>query len=180
MGHNGAVAAAEWVSGAEWIVSGSWDRTIRLWDATKGVPFLTLVGHEAEITNVTCDPVLRLILSSSRDASFRLWDFRQPSVHEVKICNGHTDSVSSAVFMNNLIFSAGDDRTLKVCCLPDRSNGADLGHPESQPGNAQRAHGGCGEQVRRPFLWCSWTELPCWHPSAQTWSWRPCPWTAGA
>ena len=113
-GHNGPVVAADWVHGGEWLVSGSYDRSVRLWDANQGTTVLTLLAHDAEVTNVVIDPSQKLIVSSARDTTARLWDFRQPGVHEVKIISGHTDSVSSAVICGNTIVTASDDRFVKV------------------------------------------------------------------
>ncbi len=102
------------------IVSASWDRTVRLWDAVQGVAVVTLDGHDAEVTNVACDGTQRLVVSSSRDMSVRLWDLRQAGVRDVKVITGHTDSVASAVLMGGFVVSAGEDRFVKVstCLLP--------------------------------------------------------------
>lgn len=53
------------------IVSGSTDRTVKVWDATEGTCTLTLEGHNS---TVRCLVVVGdLIVSGSRDMTLRVW-----------------------------------------------------------------------------------------------------------
>jgi hypothetical protein len=57
------------------IVSGSWDNTLRLWDAASGQPIGSpLQGHTNSVISVAFSPDGRRIVSGSRDNSLRLWD----------------------------------------------------------------------------------------------------------
>ena len=49
------------------------------------------LGHEMEITHASTHPVQKLIVTSSQDTTFRLWDFRLPSMHSVNVFQGHTE-----------------------------------------------------------------------------------------
>ncbi|OWK03315.1 WDR37 [Cervus elaphus hippelaphus] len=74
-----------------------------------------LVGHDQELTHCCTHPTQRLVVTSSRDTTFRLWDFRDPSIHSVNVFQGHTDTVTSAVFtVGDNVVSGSDDRTVKV------------------------------------------------------------------
>jgi WD40 repeat protein len=53
------------------IVSGSDDKTIRLWDAATRKP---LQGHTDWISSVSCSPDGTLIVSGSGDKTIWLWD----------------------------------------------------------------------------------------------------------
>ena len=48
-------------------------------------------GHENELTHTCTHAVQKLIVSSSRDTTFRLWDFRLPTMHSVNVFQGHTE-----------------------------------------------------------------------------------------
>lgn len=54
-------------------------------------------GHDQELTHCCTHPTQRLVVTSSRDTTFRLWDFRDPSIHSVNVFQGHTESVSHTV-----------------------------------------------------------------------------------
>jgi predicted NACHT family NTPase len=56
------------------LASGSWDKTIRLWDASTGKPVgEPLRGHEMAVTSVTFSPDGRTLASGSWDKTIRLW-----------------------------------------------------------------------------------------------------------
>ncbi|XP_014204165.1 WD repeat-containing protein 37 [Copidosoma floridanum] len=114
LGHTGVVMAADWLFGADQIVTSSWDRTANLYDTETGEIIHTLCGHDQELTNVSTHYAQRLCVTSSRDSTFRLWDFREP-IHSVSVFQGHTETVTSAVFTReDKIVSASDDRSVKV------------------------------------------------------------------
>ena len=55
------------------IVSGSWDKTVRVWDAASGELLATLAGHEARVLSVAFSPDGKRIVSGSWDKTVRLW-----------------------------------------------------------------------------------------------------------
>ena len=56
------------------IVSGSWDKTLRLWDAETGKPIgQPLTGHEDPVGNIAFSPDGKRIVSGSWDNTLRLW-----------------------------------------------------------------------------------------------------------
>jgi WD40 repeat protein len=62
------------------IVSGSDDKTLRLWDATTGQPIgPPLQGHTESVTSVAFSPDGRRIVSGSDDNTLRLWDLDTPN-----------------------------------------------------------------------------------------------------
>jgi len=90
-----------------------------LWDVNSGTSVADLTGHEDVVTNVSVHPTDWLIATASKDHTFRLWDFRQPGIHEVSVFQGHEDSVTSAVFADGTrVLSSSDDRTIKVRTQP--------------------------------------------------------------
>ncbi|XP_028329165.1 WD repeat-containing protein 37-like isoform X2 [Gouania willdenowi] len=113
--HQGVVIAADWLVGGKQVVTASWDRAATLYDVETSELVQLLTGHDQELTHCCTHPTQRLVVTSSRDTTFRLWDFRDPSIHSVNVFQGHTDTVTSAVFtMGDNVVSGSDDRTVKV------------------------------------------------------------------
>ncbi|XP_075068181.1 WD repeat-containing protein 37 isoform X1 [Mixophyes fleayi] len=113
--HQGVVIAADWLVGGKQAVTASWDRTANLYDVETSELVHSLTGHDQELTHCCTHPTQRLVVTASRDTTFRLWDFRDPSIHSVNVFQGHTDTVTSAVFtVGDNVVSGSDDRTVKV------------------------------------------------------------------
>uniref|UniRef100_A0A7M4EG51 WD repeat-containing protein 37 n=1 Tax=Crocodylus porosus TaxID=8502 RepID=A0A7M4EG51_CROPO len=113
--HQGVVIAADWLVGGKQAVTASWDRTANLYEVETSELVHSLTGHDQELTHCCTHPTQRLVVTSSRDTTFRLWDFRDPSIHSVNVFQGHTDTVTSAVFtVGDNVVSGSDDRTVKV------------------------------------------------------------------
>ena len=77
---------------------------------------LQLAGHDDELTHTAAHPTQRLVVTSSKDSTFRLWDFRE-SIHSVSVFQGHQDTVTSAVFSHQeeeKIISGSDDRSVRI------------------------------------------------------------------
>ena len=56
------------------IVSGSDDKTVKVWDAATGQETLTLKGHTGEVHSVAFSPDGRRIVSGSYDGTVKVWD----------------------------------------------------------------------------------------------------------
>ena len=55
------------------LASGSWDKTVRLWDVQSGRLVRTLEGHTRSVESVAFPPDGRLLASGSGDNTVRLW-----------------------------------------------------------------------------------------------------------
>ncbi|CAF1041904.1 unnamed protein product [Didymodactylos carnosus] len=107
------ISCADWLQ-QDQIVSASWDRSAVLWQVDTGTPIRTLYGHDSELTHVCCHQSKPFVITSSRDATFRLWDCRQP-VHSVQIFHGHIKTVNSALFIGNeRVVSSSDDEFVHI------------------------------------------------------------------
>lgn len=62
-----------------------------LWRERDMTRMLDLLGHDQELTHTCTHPSQQLIVTSSTDTTFRLWDFRTPSIHSVNVFQGHSE-----------------------------------------------------------------------------------------
>ncbi len=74
-------------------LSGSADKTLRLWDLETGACLKILEGHTGRVESVALTPDGRRALSGSYDKTLRLWDLDTGAC--LKILEGHTGSVES-------------------------------------------------------------------------------------
>ena len=112
-GHSDACIAAEWFPDGEQLATASWDRTANVFNVETGKSLCQL-QHDDYLTNVSIHRVHKIILTSSKDTTFKIWDFRDP-ICSVQIYQGHNRSVNSAIFVGDAqIATASDDQTLKV------------------------------------------------------------------
>src|ERR1700730_4634944 len=75
--HSDRVAAVAFSPDGTRVLSGSKDKTLKLWDAATGQLLRTFVGHTGEVTSVSFSPDGTRVLSGSDDGEdrrLRLWD----------------------------------------------------------------------------------------------------------
>ncbi|ETO10571.1 hypothetical protein RFI_26807 [Reticulomyxa filosa] len=116
------------------ICSGSFDKTIRIWDIETTKQFNVFKGHKYNVMSVKygSNELLNTILSGSADNSVRLWDIR--SCQQIQVFNGHTDQVCDVEYSpfviknsndnSNVICSGSDDKTIRFWDI--RSNKSEL------------------------------------------------------
>ena len=71
------------------IVSGSEDKTVKVWDCDKGKEILSLKGHTGPVTSVAISPDGKRIVSGSHDRTVKVWD--ADNGKEMLTLKGHTD-----------------------------------------------------------------------------------------
>jgi WD40 repeat protein len=85
-GHTNTVRALAFLPDGKRLLSASWDRTLRCWDA-QTAEFFRLVGHQGPLTSVAVSPDGRFAISgASGDPNARLWDLEQSTEKAVFNC----------------------------------------------------------------------------------------------
>jgi WD40 repeat protein len=95
-GHTSSVSSVAFSPDGKQVVSGSWDRTVQLWDVATGAPLQTLEGHTSWVSSVAFSPDGKQVVSGSWDRTVRLWDAATGA--PLQTLEGHTGSVSSVAF----------------------------------------------------------------------------------
>ncbi|HEY5434885.1 MAG TPA: serine/threonine-protein kinase [Candidatus Limnocylindrales bacterium] len=118
-GHTDEVTAVAVSPDGRWVVSGSYDRTLRIWDPESGTCVRTLEGHTNWVKAVAVAPDGRWVVSGSWDKTVRIWDPGSGTC--VRTLEGPTRSVPfgsvPAVAVSpdgRWVVSGSDDHTLRI------------------------------------------------------------------
>jgi WD40 repeat protein len=56
------------------VLSASWDKTVKIWDLATGQIIGTLVGHRSHVTSVAVTADGRFAVTASLDQTLKVWD----------------------------------------------------------------------------------------------------------
>jgi guanine nucleotide-binding protein subunit beta-2-like 1 protein len=116
-GHSHFISDVVLSSDGNYALSGSWDKTLRLWDLAAGKSTRRFEDHTKDVLSVAFSADNRQIVSGSRDKTIKLWNTLAECKYTIQE-DGHSDWVSCVRFspnqINPIIVSAGWDRTVKV------------------------------------------------------------------
>jgi eukaryotic-like serine/threonine-protein kinase len=121
-GHSAWVSAVTWSPGGQWIASGSWDKTVQIWDVATTRAILTYTGHTHTVKAVAWFPDGTYIVSGSWDNTVHIWSSTTGA--EVLVYQGHTAQVEATAWSpdGTSIASAGHDGTVQVWKMDQRGS----------------------------------------------------------
>ena len=114
LGHVEPVPSVAFSPDGKLSLSGSYDKTLKLWDVVTGREVRTFTGHSNRVVSVAFSPDGKLALSGSWDNTLKLWDVATGL--EVRTFTGRSNSVTSVAFSpdGKLALSGCWDSTLKL------------------------------------------------------------------
>jgi hypothetical protein len=106
-----------------WVVTGSDDKTARLWDLSAKDPAanpVVLRGHDGPVRVVAISPDNRWVVTGSDDKTARLWDLsaKDPAANSV-VLRGHDGLVRAVAISpdNRWVVTGSDDKTARLWLL---------------------------------------------------------------
>jgi WD40 repeat protein/serine/threonine protein kinase len=87
-GHHSSARTVCYSPGGEWLVTGSSDRTVRVWDANSGETRHVIAAHRHEVYSVACSPDGRTIASGDKAGNLALSDLESGRLFfEIKLAD---------------------------------------------------------------------------------------------
>ena len=113
-GHQQQVTTVAYSPDGHFIVSASFDKSLRLWDGFTGAFLTTLRSHVGEVYQVCWSPDGRMLVSGSKDSTLKVWGMR--SKKTLKDLPGHADQVYAVDWSPDglKVASGGRDRILNI------------------------------------------------------------------
>ncbi|TVS19216.1 MAG: hypothetical protein EA424_09135 [Planctomycetaceae bacterium] len=113
-GHTSSVFSLAFSRDGQWLASGGFDQTVRLWSVPDGAEKATLDGHTGAVRSVAFSPDGRRLASAGSDATVRLWDVK--TARPIAALEGHDEAVCAVAFSpdGQLLASGSEDRTIRV------------------------------------------------------------------
>ncbi len=118
--HSNIIYALVFNSKGDILISGSADRTIKVWNAVNGNLKFTLNGHVDSITALAISPCDRFLISGSVDGELRIWDLINPTAKPIIIDN-HFSSIAAIKITSdgNYFVSSSKDKTVRLWRIKD-------------------------------------------------------------
>ncbi|MBW4478464.1 MAG: hypothetical protein KME54_16760 [Tolypothrix brevis GSE-NOS-MK-07-07A] len=113
-GHTESVNTIAFSVDGKYLISGSDDSKLKVWDWQTGVEVRALTGHTHSVTAIALSVDGKYLISGSSDSTLKVWDW-QTGV-EVRTISGHTDRVNAIALSvdGKYLISGSSDSTLKV------------------------------------------------------------------
>ncbi len=114
IGHSHIVSSLALSKDRKIIVSGSKDKTIKIWHLKTGELIRTLKGHKDGVCAVALSKDEQIIASGSADKTIKLWHLETGEL--LSTFTGHSDTVTALTFTEkgNILVSGSLDKTVKI------------------------------------------------------------------
>jgi len=139
-GHLGWVRAIAVDPTNQWYVTGSADRTIKVWDLASGTLKLTLTGHISTVRGLAVSPRSPYLFSAGEDKMVKCWDLEYNKV--IRHYHGHLSGVYCLSLHPtlDLLVTGGRDSCARVWDIRTKQNVHTLtGHQQTVVGLATQA-----------------------------------------
>jgi len=111
--HTAEICTATFSPDGKRVLSGGWDKMVRLWDVSTGRELRSFFGHSSKVSSVAFSPDGRFAYSGSDDATTRVWDIASGKelVRLITFAGGEWVSITPDGYYNA---SANGDKHLNV------------------------------------------------------------------
>ena len=92
------------------LITGSYDRTVRIWNLQSGEPIRVLRGHSRAVRCLQFDQ--RLLFTGGMDGTVRLWNWQAGEC--LRVLDGHQDGVVTLHYNGYLLATGSADSTIQV------------------------------------------------------------------
>jgi len=138
-GHSEPVYDAVFTPNGRWVITASFDKTLRLWDSQSRQSVRTMSGHTGLVLSISVDPDGSRIASGAMDNTIKIWDV--PVNSPITSHGGHQGAVRAVAITRDgqWIISGGSDKTVQVRAATDGKTTRTLeGHLAAVVGIAAR------------------------------------------
>ncbi|PWA02074.1 hypothetical protein BB558_001793 [Smittium angustum] len=114
VGHSGPVYGMDFSNDNSFLISGSEDKTVRLWSMDTLSNLVCYRGHNYPVWDVSFGPIGVYFASASHDRTARLWSCEH--IYPLRIFAGHLSDVNTVQFHpnNKYIITGSDDKTVRL------------------------------------------------------------------
>ena len=119
-GHNKSVFSLKYVTGGNYLLSGSRDAHLKIWDVKAGYILKeSIIAHMYAINSIENTYSNEFIITGSLDKTLKVWDMENYNLLKVidsKRYGGHSNSVNKIFCSSykNSVISCSDDKTISV------------------------------------------------------------------
>ncbi|SCZ88541.1 BZ3500_MvSof-1268-A1-R1_Chr2-1g04478 [Microbotryum saponariae] len=111
-GNHGDVYSARWHPSGQHLVTGGYDKIVRLFDVETGTILKTFTGHSLSISSVMFNPLGNLIVSGSKDSNVRFWD--SVSGLCIRTLNAQLGEVTSVDMSDSYLLTSSRDNSVRL------------------------------------------------------------------
>jgi len=122
-GHSHFISDVKVSSDGQFCITGSWDKTIRLWDLNSGKNLTKFIGHTKEVFTISLSNDGRHIASGSADGMIKIWNSLGHCKESLKDPSG-SNWISIVKFLPNpepLILSCSWDGIIRIWNVSKKS-----------------------------------------------------------
>ncbi|KAL3235343.1 Transcription initiation factor TFIID subunit 5 [Nakaseomyces bracarensis] len=114
VGHSGAVYSTSFSPDNRYLLSGSEDKTVKLWSMDTQTALVNYKGHNHPVWDVKFSPLGHYFATASHDQTARLWSCDH--IYPLRIFAGHTNDVDTVSFHPNgcYVFTGSNDKTCRM------------------------------------------------------------------
>lgn len=112
--HNEEITDLTTCPGSRFVVSGSKDGTVKVWNLQEGSLEATLIGHSGPVQSVSLSTTSRIVASASKDFTARIWNVRTGAC--LHVLEGHTSIVQKVMMSSklNIVATGSQDGDVRL------------------------------------------------------------------